>query len=551
MNLFQLLKAKSKLFYLFTILLGFVSSLTNLGLLLLINNAIAGSPAVYFGRYNYLAFIGLIALSFVSSAFFQNYMVSITNGILYDLELSIVQRIRQTTFQCFERLGVEKLYAAVSDARILSRVPEIFVSVINSLVTILCTLCYLFWISPLGGVAILGLMGALFAIYQFRNVRLERNLNKVRDLQNGYYKSLNELLHGFKQVRMSFSRSNNLYNKHILVNRDNAKELSTKTSKDYVINELIGVYSWYIVLGFVIFLLPVLFDFKIAQIAAFITAVLFMMSPVSQLIMFFPFQTSFKIALQRINRIYDELEVQPAVAQPAMLPDTKFSSIRFENVTYEYDELGIQQFTLQPVNLTINAGDILFIVGPNGSGKSTFIKLLTGLYMPVGGKIFIDEQEVDWQQYAAFCNNMTAVLTDYHLFKENYDEFDLQSADSKYPLYKKHFNLDGILEVNRDRNWVNINVSKGQQKRLALLLGMLEDKPLLILDEWAAEQDPLNRKLFYTRWLEDMRKMGKTIIAVSHDDDYYHTADRVIRFDYGKIVSDAIHTSPTSPLIIE
>ena len=539
MNLFKLLREKSRLFYVFTVLLGFINSLTNLGILIMVNSAISGKQIFYNGQYNCLIFAGLILFSFISSWFFQNYMVVITSGILYNLELSIVQKVRNATFESFEALGTEKLYAAISDARILSRAPEIFITLINGIVTVLCSIIYLMWISPLGGISIVAIMAVLLAFYLYRNTKLEKNMNEIRDLQNNYYGSLNDLLGGFKQVRISAERSNTLYNDYIHMNRDKARSLNVNTSRSYVFNELLGAFSWYVLLGVIIFLLPVLFKFQVNQIAAFITAVLFMMAPISQLIMFFPFQTNFKIALERINQIYKELEVDSIIVNENAVQKKAFQSIRFEDVTYHYIDNKQQAFVLEPLNITINAGELIFVTGANGSGKSTFVNLLTGLCKPTSGRIFVDEKEVTREEYVEFCNNMTAIYTSHYTFRRNYDKHDFSDENLSFSNYASMLNLVGILKTTG--NMVDTNLSKGQQKRLALLLGLMEGKSFLVLDEWAAEQDPSNRKYFYTQWLDEIRKSEKTIIAVSHDDDYYFVADRVIKFDFGRIISGHVN----------
>jgi cyclic peptide transporter len=539
MNLFKILQLRSKLFYLFLIFLGLISSVTNMGILLLINMTLGGVEVPYLNEYKPLVFTGLLALSFFATRFFQNYVVTITNDILFDLELSIVQKVRNARFESFEKLGIEKIYAAISDARILSRVPEIFVTLINSFVTVICALAYLFWVSPAGAATILVIMANLLLIYMARNEKMEKDLNKVRDLQNSYYRSLQELLLGFKQIRISSLRSKNLYNQHILANRNESKGLSIRTSRSYVINQLIGVYSWYFLFGIILFLLPVILKLNIGEIAAFITSVLFMMAPISQLISFFPFQTGCKIALQRINNIYKELELNAVPAEQTTVLPKQFEQIRFEQVSYQYNSKDKSSFALDALSLEINKGEIIFIVGGNGSGKSTFINVLTGLCIPSDGKVFVDNKEVNWGDYCTFSNNMAVVYTNQHLFRENYDEHDLSDTNDQLHHYRNMFNLNGILKIDQQKQRIDTNLSKGEQKRLALLLSLLEDKPLIILDEWAAEQDPRNRKYFYTHWLREITSMGKTVIAVSHDDDFYQAADRVIKFNYGKVVDDS------------
>jgi ABC-type siderophore export system fused ATPase/permease subunit len=260
MTLLKLFQTRSKSFYLFLVILGLVSSLTNMGILMQVNMALGGKSFLDLGEYNYLAFIALLVTSFFATLFFQNYMAELTNSIMYSMELSVIEKVRNASYASFEKMGSNKLYAAISDARILSRVPEIFVTILNSSITLACSLIYLFWISVWGGITVLGIMLVLLVVYLYRNNKIEKKLNAVRDLQDSYYKSLWELMVGFKQVRISSLRNRNIFEKFILLNRNKAKKLSTDVSKKYVVNELIGVYSWFLVIGVIIFALPAIFN---------------------------------------------------------------------------------------------------------------------------------------------------------------------------------------------------------------------------------------------------------------------------------------------------
>ena len=85
--------------------------------------------------------------------------------------------------------------------------------------------------------------------------------------------------------------------------------------------------------------------------------------------------------------------------------------------------------------------------------------------------------------------------------------------------------------------FTQLNLSTGQRKRLALIVSLLEDRPLLAFDEWAADQDPEFRQYFYTELLPLLKSQGKTLLVVTHDDRYFHVADRVVTMEYGRIRS--------------
>jgi cyclic peptide transporter len=540
MNIITLFQIRSKSFYFLFVLLGLVRSVTSIGILMLINMALTGRSIGLFGEsnINYLAYIILIAVSFICSALFQNYMVKFNNDLMFNLEISLIQKVRHAAYSSFEKMGYQRIYAALGDARQLGRLPEVFITLVNSVITIICSMAYLFWVSPAGGFTVVVLMCILLGFYMYRDRRIARDMNKIRDLQDNYYDYLRELLVGFKQIRISGFRNKVLFNKFILLNRERSRDLSVRTSRSYLINELTGTYSWYILLGVIIFALPALIKIDMLQIAAFITSVLFMMAPISQLVMFFPVFNTFKISIERIEKINKQLEEDARNTHVTEFSITQFNSIRFENLFYQYQEDDQNTFSVELAEFTIRKGEVIFIVGGNGSGKTTFINLLVGLYKPLSGKVFIDEKEVTWQEFHAFSNSMAVVFTDHHMFFDNYDEHDLSDQNEQVKYMRKLVNLDNILKLDADGNKADVRLSKGQQKRLALMLALMENKPILVLDEWAAEQDPKNRKYFYTELLSILKDMGKTVVAISHDEDFYHIADRVVRFDFGKIVSD-------------
>jgi ABC-type siderophore export system fused ATPase/permease subunit len=523
--------------------LSLINSITNIGILVIINNAVSGKRIEFLKHYDSLAFAMLIVISFISTRFFQNYLAKLTNDVMFNAELSIIQKLRNTSFESFERFGHNKIYSAINDTHVLSRVPEMLVSIVGSSVSIVCALCYLLWVSPVGMVVVLSVMALLLMRHVYVNKKIVKELNVIRKLQDRYYAFLADLIYGFKQIKTSGLRNDRLYNEYIYTNKAESKELSVATSKKYIFNQLAGSFSWYCVLGVVIFLLPRFIVLDHRQIGVFITTILFLMSPISTLIGAVPFYGSVKIAAQRLEEIDKALQEEGSkqVVNNGMLKE--FSTIRFEQVRYKYRDAERSLFELFIDDLTITGGEVLFITGGNGSGKTTFINLLTGLYKPLSGKVYLDEREVSWDEFGSYCNDQAIIYTDHKLFRHNYDGFDLTQDKAVIESFKDLFRLNNVLDIDYNTNTISPKLSKGQQKRLALLLAVLERKSVFILDEWAAEQDPVSRKLFYTEWLKELRNMNKTMIVISHDDDFYYTADRVIKFRNGSIFSEVVDSS--------
>jgi cyclic peptide transporter len=540
MKFIKTLLGKSKKALGFMLVLGIFNSILNAGLLVFINNTIIKEPIPFFPEYDWALFIAIILASLICSRFFQTYMIKLTNNLLFDFEIMILKKLRMASFQDFEEIGNEKIYTAINDTKVLGSIPEVFMNAFNSLIVILCCFGYLFYISAVGASLVVVAMVFLLVFYLVRNNAIEKDLNERRDLMNSYYQYLADMLHGFKELKMGIARSNNIFSKFLVKNRVKGKDIAIDTSIKYMDNELTGYYSWYIVLGIVMFVLPVYFNISAEKTTAFLVTILYLIGPVAVLITLIPTYTMVKISVERISLIEQMLDpIQDRIVPSKLASQQPFEEIRLENVTYFYnDEERNQKFYLQPVNLMIKKGEIIFITGGNGSGKSTFGNLLAGLYKPYEGSIYFNNQKIDSGQLMYYSDKISAVFTTNYIFSENYDEFELKENTGELKAYVDMMKMEEVLHLDEERNVFDKNLSKGQQKRLALIYALLEGKDIIILDEWAAEQDPGFRKYFYEEILPQLKEQGKTIIAITHDDEYFDRATRVIKFNFGKIVSD-------------
>jgi putative pyoverdin transport system ATP-binding/permease protein len=201
-------------------------------------------------------------------------------------------------------------------------------------------------------------------------------------------------------------------------------------------------------------------------------------------------------------------------------------------------------FILGPINLTLQPGEILFIIGGNGSGKSTLAKIITGLYKPLSGEIALDGQPLTKDNLDWYRQHFSAIFSDFYLFESylgfNYnDKLAAQIEDYLRKLHLAHKVQvkNGVLSTT--------NLSSGQRKRLALLTVLLEDRPIYLFDEWASDQQPSFRDWFYRQALKELKEKGKIVIVITHDDRYFDLADHTIKLDYGHIEYDRQRTVTT------
>jgi len=195
---------------------------------------------------------------------------------------------------------------------------------------------------------------------------------------------------------------------------------------------------------------------------------------------------------------------------------------------------GDNGFHVGPVNMTLKRGELVFLIGGNGSGKSTLAMLLTGLYQPVSGDILLDGQVVEASSMESYRRLFSAVFTDVHLFDRLIDDQGQAIDPALVHNWLERLKMQDKIKLEGNRV-LNLKLSKGQTKRLALLLATAEQRDILLLDEWAADQDPHFRRIFYRELLPWLQSLGKTVFAISHDDHYFLHADRLLEMRDGTL----------------
>jgi putative ATP-binding cassette transporter len=289
----------------------------------------------------------------------------------------------------------------------------------------------------------------------------------------------------------------------------------------------------------VIFLLPRIQSAESLAIGQIVAVILFMIGPLSNVVISLPFLAKADAALVSLEMLENELDAandtKYTMPQSQSRPNRPFEEIRLEQVVFNHtDGKGQAVFTLGPIDLTIHPGEILFIGGGNGSGKSTLLKLITGLYYPTSGQITVDSVPADMGNYVHYRNLFSIIFANFHLFDRLYGLEDIEE-ERVYHLLEIMRLSEKTLYV--DGRFTNLSLSTGQRKRLAMIASRLEEKQIFVFDEVAADQDPVFRKYFYDVYLKELKAEGRTIIAATHDDPYFHVADRVLKMEEGKVVN--------------
>ncbi|MGH2665955.1 ATP-binding cassette domain-containing protein [Flavobacterium sp.] len=527
-----------KSFYFIVAGLGLLNSFLNIGILLFINSYIQGKGFPIAGKYAPAVFLSLVISTFLINKFFQHYIIRIVNNFIYDYELEILDKLRNSNLSDFNKIGAERVYATIEDTKVLMHIPPVLTNTVNSVISIIVCLFYFFIVSPIGALGLLAIIVSIIVVYNKRNKSVLEVRRKVRGFNDVYFGLVGDMLFGFKELKMNSKRNGKLFKK-IHENRMQAKELDILTSKKFLTNGLIGQYGWYIIVAFIIFGLPNMITISSASIASLIIIFLFILGPINMLMSLESYFSEVSVAKNRIENFLADISFMSYKEGKEItesLPD-KFDQIIFKDVIYEYfDEDNQNRFTLGPINLTIEEGETIFIIGGNGSGKSTFMNLLSGLTKPSSGTININNHDLTETDYPKYRNLISAIFTNHHLFSNNYEDYELKDNTE----FNKLIDLMELEDIIDKDNITGISkkLSKGQEKRLAMIFAIMEKRPILILDEWAAEQDPYFKKYFYEELVLKFKLERKTIIAITHDDAYFEHCDRIIKFEYGNVIKD-------------
>ena len=398
---------------------------------------------------------------------------------------------------------------------------------------ILC-IVYMFTLSLGAALIVITLILMVAGCYFIVMNTVSKQVARLREYNEHYYKHVEDVMKGFKELKLNFFRRENLMNKFLIPNRDGAMQLDFRINYVFLSINLISQYGLYFVVAVILFGLPQLGLLTQSDVIAYVVIILFLSGPINNLVNLQQLYTRFMVANRRIKKFIADFESEEEVGHTDTEIVAGFEQVSFKDIRFAYNPEEESSFALGPINLDINKGEVIFIVGGNGSGKSTFINLLTGLYQPTDGEIVIDGQHFNKAQELQ--DQIAAVFTDNHIFSHNYDTYEL-TANQQYLDLLALMQMDGIVQDDLE-DTARRKFSKGQSKRMSLIFALLEQKPLLILDEWAADQDPHFRKFFYETLIPKFRAAGKTIVAVTHDDAYFHMADRIIKFDYGQIVEN-------------
>lgn len=506
------------------------------GILIAVVNAAAEQTANSEVSLHYL-FLFILTLAFFAITK-RIALISATRAgerAIRETRIRLSNKIRHSELLFVEHTGHGDLYARLTQdtASISQAVPMVF-NGCQSAVLLAAGLVYVATVSLPAFALTASFLGAGAYIYTQHSRIIVANLRKATAKEAEFFESLRHLVDGFKEIKINRAKNEEVHERVAEIARE-TEGLMVNTGERYV-SHLVGSQTMvYLLIAAIVFALPTL-DFTNPERVLKLTAAgLFIVAPLEVLFTAYYFYNKAAVALRNIanleQRLDAALEDQEIPTHGEIRPWGDFNEIVLKGIRFHYPGAGAT-YGIGPIDLTIGRGTTTFITGGNGSGKSTLLKVLTGLYPATAGRILVDDRPVDAESLPAYREMFSAIFSDFHLFDRLYGLHDVNVREVEHLLGQMEIaDKTGFV----DNAFTTLDLSTGQRKRLAMVIARLESRPIYIFDEWAADQDPQFRAYFYESLLPQMKAEGKTLIVVTHDDAYFHCADKLIKLDYGQV----------------
>lgn len=514
---------------------GIICGLMAAGLIATINQALAR-----FDRLQHpdgLIFAALVLLVVASRIVSDVSLLRLGQAAVSEMRLHLGGKLIDTPYARLQSLGKHRLLAMLTDdTQTISQAVELVPILLVNVGIIAACLGYLGWLSPplLGLTALLILIGAASFHWPQRKALL--SIGRARELKDQLFDQYRLLTDGSKELQLNHPRRQQFFDRMLHPVSLQYRRHFVKGMSIYALVLNWGNGIFYLLIGVVLFVAPQFIGMGTTLATGYILTILYMITPLSELMNALPTIGRASVALRKIRTLEGQLE--PTASSVSVSAAAKVDILQCNAVRHTYyREREDGHFTLGPFDLTLKAGEVVFITGGNGSGKTTLALLLTGLYQPEDGELSLEGQISSTADNHLYRQHFSAIFADFCLFEHLLDGDNpllMQRAQD----YLARLQLDHKVSIDNGR-LSTLDLSTGQRKRLALLAAYLDDRPCYLFDEWAADQDPIFKRFFYTKILSDLRQRGKLVIVISHDNAYFPLADRLIKVEQGAVIEVA------------
>jgi putative pyoverdin transport system ATP-binding/permease protein len=492
----------------------------------------------------YIILFCSLMLGFVWSKLALSHMViKFSQQIFWKLRADILHTILKADFYQFSKRKDQIHAVLVHDIDVLTDFSLSIIQLLSSLTMTIGCFIYIGMQSMTLLLITLAVSVIGVGLYWIGVYFNEKKLNLSRELENSFMKSFLDILSGFKEIHMNPRIGEDIFNKKVRKVSHESFINNTKALSGFLNLQITGEVLFYTLIGMILIYNSSFINETPASIVNFAFVLLYLLGSINTLTLTIPELVRARIAAGKISKLKIELNDERFKNQ---IENKKISISEFDVLkvsdlmfTYEHKNGDLEKestFHIGPFDFSLKKGEVVFIYGSNGSGKTTFINSILGILRSDSGLVDFNGVRLSVDNYADYRTLFSVVFNDFHLFEELYGFEHI--PEKLIAEYLEMFELNNKVSF-KDSSFSSTNLSTGQRKRLALIIAITRFNPILVLDEWAADQDPAFRKKFYTQIIPKLKAKGFSMIAITHDDAYYHMADKLYKMESGQLIREA------------
>jgi putative ATP-binding cassette transporter len=488
---------------------------------------------------SFFLFVPLLVIYVVLMRINNSENISSTQIVVHRFRMHAMSQVLKADVLTLDKIDRSYILSALNrDAESISMGLVMLVPLFQSAAMTIFSFVYLAFISVPAALATM-LFGAILFFVSVHHMKIKHQAFEVAWAEQAKVSSqMSEFLDGFTELKMNSQRAFDISSDLIATSRHvtNVKSHALIGMADHF--AIVQVF-FYGLVGVMIFIVPHFSDSFYVQIVSVSTTVLFLAGSLNGLIQTIPGVTQANTAAIEIAKLNEKLaKINNVVVEDQTSLDAgSLQSIKLESIVYQFAKQSTEkQFSIGPVSYEFQAGKVYFIRGTNGSGKTSLVRLLIGLVPLDSGQIYVNDEPINAFHSQQYRDQFSTIFNDFHLFKKLYGI--LQASDEEVNTWLEKLEVSSKVNC-QDSEFNTLSLSTGQKKRVALAVAMLEKRPVIILDEWASDQDPEFRRFFYEIIIPELRALNKLVIAITHDDNYFDRADHLLLVDNGKLYEDA------------
>lgn len=529
-----------KKFLIGVLMVALVSGLSNFLYLRLMNNII---QMVMENRYTAvdISYIVIFTLTLIITIWSRRELsirvIYSSQRMFWNYRNEILSITLNANYSEFRKRKFDIQSALVFDVDVLTQASLNIIVFLTSAITTIACLAYMAVLSMPLFLLTLGVSALGVIVYQVGTIGNNKKFTKTREYESKFMFYFNSILNGFKEIKINPSNGNNILKNKINPIANNSYENNTGAFVGFLNNQTIGQVLFYVLIASILLFFSVRLNISSSVTINFLFILMALLAAIEAIMVLLPGLMRAKVSMNRLVNLRKDIVTDINASKEYTVTKEEFDSISLKNISYRYEDANKEvTFEIGPISLHIEKNDVIFIYGGNGSGKTTLVMSLLGLQEPHAGTFYFNGVPVTEETMKKYKSLYSVVFNDFYLFDEFYSvkQLDVDKANA----YLQLFEIEEKVSIT-DNHFSTIELSTGQRKRLALITALLENKPVLVLDEWAADQDPHFRRKFYQEIIPVLKEDGFTIIAITHDDAYYHHADKLYKMEYGQLIDES------------